>query len=87
MRHLSTIVQIAALSVLDAWQHLALGGSVALQLVCDDHPRNVLQSFQQLAEKPLGRGGVAPALDQDVEDATVLVDGAPKIMLIARGYG
>src|SRR5690348_5030030 len=83
MRHLSAIVQIAALAGLDPRQDLAFGGGVALELVCDDHPRNIPQALQQLAEEPRGRGCVAPALDQNVEDISVLVDRAPQIVLLA----
>ena len=67
MRHLSAIIQIAALAVLDPRQDLAFGGGVALELVCDDHPRNIPQALQQLAEEPRGRGRIAPALNQNVE--------------------
>ena len=69
------------MAVLDPRQDFAFGGGVALELVCDDHPRNIPQALQQLAEEPPGRGGVAPALDQDVEDISVLVDRAPKITM------
>src|SRR6516162_11614954 len=47
---------------IDARQDLALGGGVALELVCHDHPRNVSQALQQLAKEPLGCGRAAPAL-------------------------
>ena len=78
MRHLSAIVEIGALAVLDPRQDLAFGGGVALELVCDDHPWNIPQALQQLAEEPHGRGCAAPALDQNVEDISGLVDRAPK---------
>src|ERR1700745_30189 len=83
MRDLSAIVEIAALAVLDLGQDLAFGGSVALELVCDDHPRNIPQALQQLAEEPRGRGRIAPALNQNVEDISSLIDRAPKIVLLA----
>ena len=71
------------MAVLDPRQDLALGGGVAVELVCHYHPRNVSQALQQLAKEPLGRGRAAPALDQDVEDISVLVDRTPKIVLLA----
>jgi len=40
----------------------------------------VLQAAQQLAEEPLGRFGIAPALDKDVEHMSVLVHGAPEVV-------
>src|ERR1700736_581442 len=83
MRPLSAIVEIAALAVLNPRQDLAFSGGVALELVCDDHSRNIPQALQQLAEEPRGRGCAAPALDQNVEDISVLVDRAPKIVLLA----
>src|SRR6201984_797824 len=83
MRDLSAIVEIAALAVLDLGQDLAFGGGVAFELVRDNHPRSIPQALQQLAEEPRGRGCVAPALDQNVEDISVLVDRAPKIVLLA----
>src|SRR5262249_62375091 len=69
--------------MLDARQDLALGRAVALELVCHDHPRNVSQALQQLAKEPLGCGRVAPALDQNVEYISLLVDRTPKILLLA----
>src|SRR5215467_10712533 len=83
MRYLSAIVEVSALAVLDARQDLALGRGVALELVCHDHPRSISQALQQLAKEPLGCGRAAPALDQDVEDISVLVDRTPKIVLLA----
>jgi len=69
--------------MLDARQDLALGGGIALELVCHDDPRNVSQALQQLAKEPLGCGRVAPALDQNVEYISLLVDRTPKIVLLA----
>ncbi len=63
--------------MLDMGQDLALGGTVALELVRHDHPRSILQAAEQLAEEPRGRLRVAPALDEDVEHVPVLVDRAP----------
>jgi hypothetical protein len=82
VRYLSAIVEVSALAMLDARQDLALGGGVALELVCHDHTRNVSQALQQLAKESLGCGRAAPALDQDVEDISVLVDRTPKIVLL-----
>src|SRR5260370_2910176 len=81
MRHLSAIVEIAALAVLDPRQDLAFGGGVALELVCDDHPRNIPQALQQLTEEPRGRGCVAAALDPNVRDISLLAAPPPKVAL------
>ena len=71
------------MAVLDARQDLALGGGVALELVCYYHPRNVSHALQQLAKQPLRCGRAAPALDEDVEDISVLGDRTPKIVRLA----
>ena len=54
-----------------------------MSFVGHNDPRNASQALQQLAEKPLGRGRAAPALDQDVENISLLVDRPPKIVLLA----
>ena len=82
MRHLSAIVQIAALAVLDPRQILRLAAwllSLSVTITRGTYP----QVLQQLSEEPRGRGGAAPALDQNVEDISILVDCAPKIVLLA----
>ena len=83
MRDFAAIIQISALPMLAAELHLPLRCRVGFQLVRDHDPRRIAQSFQQFAEETLGRLRVAPALDQDVENNSVLVDGAPEIVLFA----
>ena len=41
VRILRSIIEIAMLAMFHAWEELALSGSVALQLVGDDHARHV----------------------------------------------
>ncbi len=53
VRVLRPIVQSLVLAVLDTRHDLSLRRTVALQLVGDDHARDVLQTFQQLAEELL----------------------------------
>ncbi len=67
MRHLGAIAELAALTVLDARQDL--GGSVALETITRGRYR---KPFSNLWKNRL-------AAMQDVEDISVLVDGAPKI--------
>ena len=74
MRVLGAVVQIPALSVLDA---------VASQLVGRDHPRHILQSLQQSSEETLGSVGVTPTLNQNVEHDAVLIYRAPETVLHA----
>jgi hypothetical protein len=61
-----TFNKIAMLAMFDSWQDLALGSAIALELVGDDHPRDVGQAFEEFAEKLL-RGCLIPSrLDQDI---------------------
>jgi hypothetical protein len=74
---LSSIVQTFVLAVLDAGHHLFLGGCIAGQLLGNNHARDILQSFEQLAKELSCCAFVAPTLDQDIEDITILVNGSP----------
>src|ERR671933_875901 len=83
MRVLGAIVQVPALPVLDPGQGLTFRHAIALQLVGHEHARHILQALEQLLEEALGRLGIAPALNQDVEDLAILVHGAPEIVQLA----
>src|ERR1700678_1479752 len=83
MRVLDAVVQIPALSVLDAGQQMALRDAVASQLVGRDHPRHILQSLQPSSEETLGSVGITPILNQTVEHDVVLIHRAPEIALHA----
>ena len=83
MRVLGPIVQISALSVLDAGKQLAPSDTIAPQLVSHDHSRDVLQTLQKPPEEALGGVGIAPGLNEDVEHNAILIDGAPEVMLHA----
>ncbi len=48
MRILSAIVEIAVLAMLDAGQHLPLGGAIAGQFIGDEHAGDVLAAREQL---------------------------------------
>ena len=62
MRTFCMIVQTLVLAVLDTSHDFPLRSSVAGQFVGNDHPRDVLQSFHELAEELLSRVLVASAL-------------------------
>ena len=66
MRVLSTIVEVATLSVLDIGQQMTLRHPIASQLVGDDHSRHVLQALQQTPEEPLGSFPITSLLDQNI---------------------
>jgi hypothetical protein len=83
MRVLGPIIQIAALSLLDARKHLPLSDAVAPKLVGHNHPRLKSQTRQQPFEEARRRLGIAPGLDEDVEHNAILIHGAPEIMLHA----
>ncbi len=80
---LSTIVQVAAGPMPHAGQDLTLRHAVAAQPIRDDLARLVLQAHQQAFEEAFGGRGIAAVLDQNVEQDTVLVHGAPEIEELA----
>ena len=51
MRVPGPIVQVSALSVLDAGKQLTASDTIASQLVGHDHPREVLQTLQKRLKK------------------------------------
>jgi len=69
--------------MLDRCQQLAVGDLVAAEFVGDDHPRHVLQVFEQRAEESFGGHRISAGLDQNVEHVAVLVDRAPQLVLRA----
>jgi hypothetical protein len=50
---LRAVVEIAVLTVFHTWEYFPLRRAIAFELVCDEHPRDVSQPFEQLAEKLL----------------------------------
>ena len=61
MRVLGPIVQISALSVLNAGKQLTLSDTMAPQLVGHDHPRYIVQALQKPLEEALRGVGIARA--------------------------
>src|SRR6266436_9355526 len=55
---------------------------VAPQLVGDEHTRGSTLLLEELAEQAFGGLLVAPALDKNIENEAVLVDGTPEPMLL-----
>jgi len=66
--------------MLDPREHLALGGTIALQLIRDNDAGHVLQALEQRAKALLRGLRVAPLLDEDVQDVVVLIHRAPQGM-------
>src|SRR5215510_2900543 len=71
------------LAMFHPWQDLALGGCVALELIGDDHARDVGQPLEQLTEELL-RGPLVPAtLHHDIQHVAVLIYRPPEIVVFA----
>lgn len=83
MRVLTPIIEIAALTVLHAREHLALCRAIAFELIGDDHAWDVLQPFEELAEELLGRLLIASPLYEDIQDVVVLIHRPPQVMTLA----
>src|SRR6202045_1200021 len=75
------VIEALVLPMLDPGHDLPLGSGVALQLVRDEHTRGSTLLLEELAEQALGGLLVAPALDENIENEAVLVDGTPEPML------
>lgn len=72
--------------MLDAAQHLPLGGPIARQFVGDEHPWHVLAALQYFAEELLGGGLIAAALHQNIQAIAVLIHRAPEIVRLAIDF-
>jgi hypothetical protein len=78
-----TIIEVFVLPMFHAGQYLPLGGAVALQFIGHKDPGHELTAFKQLAEELLRCFLVAPALYQNIEHMTGLIDGAPEAVPLA----
>src|SRR6478736_10324927 len=77
-----TAIEALVLPMLDPGHDLPLGRGVAPQLVGDEHTRGSSLLLEELAEQALSGLLVAPALDKNIENKAVLVDGTPEPMLL-----
>src|SRR5437762_8852881 len=77
------VIEALVLPMLDPGHDLPLGRGVALQLVGDEHTRGSTLLLEELAEQAFGGLLVAPALDENVENEAVLVDGTPEPVLLS----
>ncbi len=80
MRILGPIVLSLVLAVLNTRHDFSSRSTVAPQLVCDDHSRDIPQSFQELAEEFLSRLLISAALDQDIQHIAILIHCTPEVM-------
>ena len=83
MRILRAIVQPLVLAMFDAKIHLRPRRAIGAELVGDHDAGRLDGGFQELAHRPLRSAGVSTALNQDVEDESVLINSAPQPMLLA----
>ena len=75
------VIEALVLAMFDPGHDLALGRGVALELVGDEHTRGSTLLLEELAQQAFGGVLVAPALDENIENEAVLVDGTPQPML------
>jgi hypothetical protein len=80
---LRPVVEALVLAVLHAGHDLTLGRGIAAELIGDQHTRRSPLLLQELAEQAFGGLLVAPALHQDIENETLVVDSAPEPVLFA----
>jgi hypothetical protein len=78
MRILRPIVQTLVRTMLDAGHDLPLRHTIGSKLVGDHDARGRTLPFHKLAHQPLGSPGIAAALDQNIEDDAMVIDGAPQ---------
>jgi hypothetical protein len=71
------------LAMLDAKADLHPRSAIRTELVRDHDARRCDRRFQELPHEPLRRAGVSAALDQNVENEAILIDGASKPVLLA----
>ena len=86
VRVLRAVIEIAVLTMFYPWEDLALGSSIALEFVSDDHPRYVGQSLKEFAQELLRRFLIPPPLDQDIQDVALLIDRPPELMPLALDH-
>src|SRR3954453_20528307 len=76
------VIEALVAPMLDPGHDLPLGRGVALQLVGDKHTRCATVLLEELAEQAFGGLLVTSALDENIENEPVLVDGTPEPMLL-----
>ena len=83
MRVLAAVIEIATLAMLYAGKNLACGRAVALPFVRDEHAWHILQAFEPLSEELLRGIPIPAALDQNIQDVTILIDRPPEVTPLA----
>jgi len=83
MRNHGAIVGILLGIVGNTWKDRSTGSTIALQFVGDDPEWLLALTAQQSAKEPLGCTLIAARLQQNINNITILIDGTPKILLLA----
>lgn len=77
------IVQAFVRTMRDTWHDLSLCRVVGSKLISDHHPRCPTLALQQPAHQASGCLGIAIALNKNLKDEAVLIDGTPQPVLLA----
>ena len=80
---LRTIVQSLVLAVLNFQTHVFARRAVGFELVGDHDARRSLRLLQKLAHEAACGASISSALNQNVENESILIDRPPKPMLLA----
>ena len=83
MRILRSIVQPLVLAMFDTKGHVLARCAIGFELVCDHDAWRYRGLLQQLPHEPLRGAAISRVLDEDVENAAILIDGAPEPMFLA----
>jgi hypothetical protein len=83
MRILAPVIEVAALTVFDSRQYLALGCAITFELIRNDDSGHIRQALEELPEELLRGPLVTPTLDEDIQDVVVLIYRAPQVMTFA----
>jgi hypothetical protein len=83
MRILRPIVQPFVLAVFHVQAHVLVRCAVGVELVRDHYARRPRGLPEQLPHKPLRGDSISSALNEDVENEAILINGAPEPMLFA----
>jgi hypothetical protein len=82
MRVLGAVIQPYMRAMLNRRHDLAPGGSIGAEVIRDHPSRWAALPLQQTLQQAFGRLGVAPRLDDLVENVSTLIDGTPQPMLL-----
>jgi len=74
------------LALLDPAQQVLLCCPIAGQFRCDQHARALVTCFEQLAEELLGSLLVVSALNHDLQQIAVLIDGRSQPVRFASEF-